>query len=137
MPVSSISNRTMTSLSVSLAVLTRTTTSPRSVNFTALPTKLFKICRTRPESPRKVAQTLGAIWQASSMPLRLAISDRSSRELSTVSTRLKSRISKLSLPSSILGEIQYIVDDRKQRLTAGTNGFSHFALLFIQFAIEQ
>ncbi len=50
---------------------TAMTTSPRSVNLMALPTRLTTICRSRPGSPINASGTSGAMRQASSSPLAL------------------------------------------------------------------
>jgi len=102
MPVSCTANRTSVSVSVSHPLETRTTTSPVSVNFRALPTKLVRIWRNRPGSPRTRDGTSGAIAAASSRPLARARSASISKVLSTASINSKSRISKISLPASIL-----------------------------------
>ena len=58
-PVSATSKRISAVSAVSATRVTRTTTSPRSVNFTALPTRLVRICRSRAGSPRSTA---GMSW---------------------------------------------------------------------------
>ena len=50
-PVSVMANRISASWPVSSTTLLRTTISPRSVNFTALPARFVRTCRRRPGSP--------------------------------------------------------------------------------------
>ncbi len=68
----------------------------------ALPTKLTRICRSRPGSPRSRVGTSEATVPANSSPLSWARWASISSVSSTVLTRSKSRTSKLSLPASIL-----------------------------------
>ena len=101
MPVSFTSNSTVTCSAVSPSLLARTSTSPRSVNFTALAVRLTRTCRSRNESPRSPGGISGSMRQASSMPLVCARSASKSTAPSTVSRRLKSMASSASLPASI------------------------------------
>ncbi len=80
---------------------TRTTISPRAVNFTALPTRLTRTWRSRPGSPRTMSGTSAATRARSSTSLALARSARSSTTPSTVSRRSKLTCSSSSLPASI------------------------------------
>ena len=61
MPVSRTMNRSVMSSSVRRSTVTSTTTSPSSVNFTALPTRFRMICRRRPASPMSASGISGAI----------------------------------------------------------------------------
>ena len=86
-----------------LSTETVATTSPRSVNLIALPTRLTRTWRSRPASPIKRSGTSGAIRQASSRPLAWA---RRRQGLQAFRRGRRAgrtgRRSRLSLPASIL-----------------------------------
>ncbi len=81
--------------------LTRTTTSPASVNLMALPARLISTCRRRMGSPRTAAGTAGSSSQRSSSPLARARTPKISIVSSMISRRAKSICSSSSLPASI------------------------------------
>ena len=72
MPVSSTSMRSVASEGVLWGQSTRTVTPPLWVNFTALPTRLNRICRSRPPSPTMRPGTLGPISTSSRSPFSRA-----------------------------------------------------------------
>ena len=72
MPVSSTENRSFTFSPVRSSSATRTRTSPRSVNFTALFTRFVTICPSRSGSPTRCDGTSGATRTRSSRPLSCA-----------------------------------------------------------------
>jgi hypothetical protein len=80
---------------------TTTTTSPSSVNFTALPTRLRSTCRNRAASPVISGGTSESIRQPSSRSLSAAWVATSSSADSTHSRSSKGRRSSSSLPDSI------------------------------------
>ena len=69
MPVSVTANRSRAVSSCASTSPARTTTSPRSVNFRALPTRLVRIWRSRPGSPATQGGTSGWRQYASSSSL--------------------------------------------------------------------
>ncbi len=80
-----------------------TATSPRSVNLTALPSRLMSTWRSRPGSPRSADGTSGSTSAVSSRPLACGLQRRAGRRCPRRSLRRsKSRISSSSLPASIL-----------------------------------
>ena len=100
-PVSRTSKRTATAPSPDSARVTRRTTSPLSVNLTALPTRLVRTCRSRPGSPRSALGTSWRMRQSSSSPLAWAASAKDPRTSRTARRRSKSTISRSTRPASI------------------------------------
>ena len=106
MPVSTIENssrlaRLASSGEPSRAGRTSISTSPFSVNLTALPTRLVRTWRSRPASPRTAAGTASSIRHNSSMPLPCALPAAISATSSTSSRTSKSTGSSSILPASI------------------------------------
>ena len=77
-------------------------TSPRSVNFTALPTRLNSICVTRVGSPHTSRGTPSAMESTSSRPLSAARGESIAATTSIRDHRSKGTSSISSLPASIL-----------------------------------
>ena len=84
------------------ARVARSTTSPFSVNFKALPTRLLSTWRRRPGSPRSRPGTSGWMRQASSSPLTWACSFEVSITSRMARRRSKSTLSSSRRPASIL-----------------------------------
>ena len=101
-PVSRTAMRTATPEAPFSSVEAVMMTSPLSVNLIALLVKFARICARRVGSPRRRVESVGATRQASSMPLRRALSANTCVTLSTVSRRSKSTSSTCSFPASIL-----------------------------------
>ena len=102
MPVSSTVNCTALGPLGSAARLSRSTTSPCSVNLIALPIRFTRIWRSRPGSPRTDSGTSASMSHTNSSPFSWA---RTASVLSvspTVRPRLKGMVSISSLPASIL-----------------------------------
>ena len=107
-----------------------TTTSPCSVNLMALPTRLTRICRSRPGSPTSASGTSGGDVAGQLQPLAgaarrasvLSVSPRQSRRSN--GDRLE-----LELAGLDLGEVEDVVDDRQQRVGRRLDQFQVLALL--------
>ena len=100
MPVSVMSKRTVTSSPESAASFARRTTSPACVNLMELPSRLVRIWRSLPGSPRT---TTGRSWwmrHAISTPLDWARSASRSATSSIAVRRTKSIVSRCILPDS-------------------------------------
>ena len=102
MPVSAMMKCRVISLSIRLAGSTLTTISPLAVNLMALPTRLIKICRSRPGSPTSLAGSLGSIAQTRSSLLRWAWMASGDRASNRRSWRSKAVDSSSTLLASIL-----------------------------------
>ena len=100
MPVSETMNRSAACSVVTLSADTSTTTSPVSVNLTALPTRLTSTCRRRPGSPTRLSGTSVLMRQASSSPFSCAGRANSRTAPSTASRRLNGIASSASRPAS-------------------------------------
>ena len=111
---------------------TATTTSPRSVNLIALPTRLTSTWRSRPESPIRASGTSGAIRQASSRPLACARSARVCKVSSSASRRPNGASVEAQLAGLDLGEVEDVVDDRQQRLGRALDQAEVLALAWCQ-----
>ncbi len=102
MPVSRTVKRRRTEGERSLAATsTCTATSPAEVNLMALLTRLVRIWRRRPGSPRSSAGTAGSTVQRSSRPLLCADAARTAERSSIRPVRSKSRVSRSSFLASI------------------------------------
>ena len=115
-PVSRTSNLRRRVDSVSSSTLTRTTTSPRSVNLTALPIRLSRIWRKRPGSPRAGPDDLG---EHETRQLELLRVRPLGEQLADVFDRLpqvEMDLLQLELPGFDLGEVQDVVDQPEERL---------------------
>ena len=82
--------------------LTRITTSPASVNLIALPTKLVRICRIRPESLTMKSSHKSTTSNISSKPFSWAIGAIPSVNSPSIVRRLNSMFSSSSFLASIL-----------------------------------
>ncbi len=100
MPVSLTSTRTSIPPAIGLPV-TATVTRPRSVNLTALDTRLITTWRRRAESPRSHAGSPGSTDSSSSTPFSLAATSTVAQPSAIVSRRAKSVVSSSILPASI------------------------------------
>ena len=101
MPVSLTTKRRVTSSSDSSTFSIWSRTSPRSVNLTALPSRLRSTWRRRPGSPRNRLGSSAGSEQTSSRSLLRTCSANKSSVLSTISRRWKSRVSNVKRPDSI------------------------------------
>ena len=97
-----------------------TTTSPRSVNLTALPTRLTRICRSRPDvADQRVGHVGGDV--ADQLEPLLVRAARASAVSASSSVSRSSNCDGLELePARLdLREVENVVDDREQRLGRG------------------
>ena len=102
MPESLTSKRSNPSGEPSRGARTRRTTSPRSVNFTALPTRLTSTCFRRSGSPSTRAGTRGSTTSTSSMPFSSARRASRSSASSINCRRSKLVVASSTRPASIL-----------------------------------
>ncbi|EKD69632.1 MAG: hypothetical protein ACD_47C00055G0002 [uncultured bacterium] len=82
--------------------LTRSTTSPDSVNLTAFPTRFIITCLMRSGSPIRFITTCGSMKYNNSRPFSWALMESISKVFSTRSRILKFTASRSSRPASIL-----------------------------------
>ena len=123
MPVSRTSKRILTrSARFATPAATSIATSPPVVNLMALPTRLTRIWRRRPGSPRRNVGTSGSMRQTSSRPFSWARTASSSAASSSMARRSKSSVLQLQLAGLDLGEVEDVVDDAEQRLAARAHG---------------
>ena len=101
MPVSTTSNRTVASLGVSDSRVTRTPTSPFSVNFKAFPRRFNSTCRSRSGSPRRRNGTLEGTRRKVASPLNRAWGSTMATVCFTIAYRSKSFTSTETFPASI------------------------------------
>ena len=119
------------------AASSSTTTSPRSVNLTALDSRLSSTWRSRAASPSTPAGTPSPTRQPSSIPFSEALRATMSSEPSTQSRRSKGARSSSSLPTSILEIVEDVVDHVQQRIAAGADDLGELALLGRELGVEQ
>ena len=91
---------------------------PRSVNLTALLSRLSRIWRSRLTSPISIAGIAGSIRASSRSPFSAASDRINATAPSTHSRRLKRRRLELHPAGLDLGEVEDVVDDREQRFAA-------------------
>ena len=95
-----------------------TTTSPRSVNLTALDSRLSSTCRSRVASPTMPAGTPSSTRQPSSSSFSAARGRDESSASSTQSRRSNGCALELELAGLDLREVEDVVDDVQQRVAA-------------------
>ena len=78
-----------------------TSTSPRSVNFTALVSRLSTTCRMRPRSPRRAGGRLGDVTRRRPIPFARAVGARTASAAATVSSTENGSDSSSNRPASI------------------------------------
>ena len=104
-------------VAVWLPRVTRSSTSPRSVNLMALPTRLTSTCRSRPASP---IEAVGHVGRDVAEPARAPFAARAApsvaRCLSRRARRSKSIGVELKLARLDLGKVEDVVDERQQRI---------------------
>jgi hypothetical protein len=103
-------------------------TEPRSVNLTALPTRLPRIWRSRTGSPRTGSRTPGSMCRCRRRPLDSAERSISCSTPSSSSRRLNGRGFQLELVGLELGIVEDVVDD-PQQLLRGAVGRAHQLVL--------
>ena len=101
MPVSLTSKRKRTDASSRASTATPMTTSPRSVNLTALLPRFSSTCPRRDGSPTSASGSSGGSTKSSSSPFSSAFSPIRLARLSITSDRLNGIASMSSLPASI------------------------------------
>ena len=99
-PVSETAKRNVPGRLAPLSFVTRTVTSPRSVNLMAFPTKFTRTCRRRWGSPIRPMGTSDAVETSSSSPFACALSAMSSVTLSSTSPRSNRICSSAMCPDS-------------------------------------
>ena len=119
--------------------VTVSTTSPCSVNLTALVSRLSRIWRRRVTSPMMAARhvALEQVGQCRGPSRRPARSTRSSADFDAVAQVEGLRSPAPCLPASILREVEDVVDDRQQRVAAVADGLGEVALLGVQRRVQQ
>ena len=137
MPVSRTSKRRAASCGFSLSLLTVTPTSPCSVNLIALPRRLTRICRRRPGSPRKRRGTSGSTETVSSSPLLPGLICHQFGRVLDRGGKVEVDFLENEFAGRHLGKIQNVIDEAQKRITALTHVMSEFALLGVQFGIQQ
>ena len=95
---------------------TLTTTSPRSVNLTALPTRLTRTCRSRPASPTRTSGTSAADLAGQFQPLLVRPQGQRLQGVAQGVAQVEGDCVQLQLARLDLGEVEDVVDDRQQRL---------------------
>ncbi len=95
--------------------VTRSTTSPCSVNLTALPTRFVSTWRSRPGSPRSGLGTSWRIRHSSSRPLACAASANELEHLAHRLAQVEVRHLQVELARLDLREVEDVVDDVEQR----------------------
>ena len=100
-PVSETAKCSIASPGSLRSLATRTTISPRSVNLTALLTRLAITWRRRRASPIRASGMVGGTWLISSTPFSLARTLKGRRALTTASRRLNSTGDSSSFRASI------------------------------------
>ena len=115
MPVSVTAKRSRTASGAAGSALDRARRPrPRSVNLTALPTRLSSTWRSRPGRRARAAGTSGSTRQASSSPLACApLGQQLARRPRPRSRRSKSIALELELAGLDLREVEDVVDDRR------------------------
>ena len=102
MPVSTTLKRILMESSLRFSTVAERTISPFSVNLTALPSKLFKICVKRVRSPISIEFIWVSIDKWICTPFISALGANKSIEFSSTSSNEKSAASRVTLPASIL-----------------------------------
>ena len=124
-------------MSVSDTSIARTAISPCSVNLTALPARLRRICRRRPGSPERLAGTSGAAAQMNSSPLSWARSAIRPAKSSSRARTSKSSVSSSSLPASILEKSRISLSRLSRASRAGAHGLRVSALVLVEGGVQQ
>ena len=112
--------------------LTRMTTSPSAVNFTALEPRLSSTCRIRVPSPSSAAGTSGWTSTSSSSPLPWAVPARMRPTSSTTPGTSTVGLLELELARLDLGEVQDVVDDDEQALGRDLHARGELVLLVVE-----
>ena len=115
----------------------RTVMPPRSVNFSALPSRLNRICRTRVGSPISVSSEPGShrAGEHQSLGARLRL-ERAHHAVDQAGER-EHRGLELEPPGLDLGEVEHVVDDAQERLRAVAHGRDGAALRGVEpLAVE-
>ena len=108
------------------------TTSPRSVNFTALLSRLTRIWRSRVTSPSDGLRGVG-IDQIGQIEAFLgSLGGQQIERALDAFAQIEGLVLQLQLVGFDLGEIEDVVDDRQQRLAAVADGLDVIALLGVQ-----
>ena len=107
---------------VTSSSVVRTTTSPCEVNFTALPTRLVRIWRSRPGSPATRVATSGWITHASSSPLPAARLGQHFQHVLDRRAQVEVDHLQVHLARLDLREIEDVIDDGQQRLPGSPDG---------------
>ncbi len=116
---------------------TESSTPPRSVNLTALPTRLVRTWRSRTLSLRTTAGTAGSTMATSSMSLSCARGQESSTTASIRGRKSTSSSSGREGARFDLGEIQDVADQREQGLARLADRLHIGALFGPQFGLQQ
>ena len=136
MPVSRTSKPTST-VPFWLATNTRATTSPRSVNFTALPTRLSRICRSRPASAHTTAgHRRRRRRSARSMPLVSAAAASSCVDVLHDRAQVDLRVVELEAARFHLGEVEHVVDHLEQRFGRAGRGLGVLVLRAVEVVLS-
>ena len=136
-PVSATRKPSTTAPASSDCFSTCTTTSPRSVNLMALPTRLTRTWRSRGPSPTRRSGTSGAIRPASSRPFWCARRPSVRRVSPRVSRRSNSAGFEVEPPRLDLREVEHVVDEPEERLRRVLEGEQVLPLLGGEGRVEQ
>ena len=134
MPVSLTQHSTQVPCSM---LITSTRTLPRCVNLMALPTRLRKICLRRVASPRNHCGTSGATLFLSTQFLLLRLPAHQLVDLvHDLADVHRSRVQR-DFARLELGQIEYVVDQCEQNLTAAADRLRIRTLLFGELGHQQ
>ena len=137
MPVSRTANVSSACPSAAGAAVTVSTTSPRSVNFTALERRLRMIWRSRVTSPTMAGGNI-AFEHVGGVEVLLhgAGRDEVERRLDAVAQVERLRLD-VHAPGFDLREVEDVVDDREQRIAGIADGGRVVVLLGVELRVEQ
>ena len=137
MPVSITSKCSATRSEFWWRTLTRITTSPSEVNFTALAPKLSRTCRILVPSPSSAVGTSGWTSTRSSIPLACAVLARIRPTSSTTLGTSSADSSISSFPASIFEKSRMSLMITKQALGRQLHARGELGLLLVEIGLEQ